>query len=241
MAAASLGKAAEYCTELAESLWSELNLCLTGSVEGQHVDVHFSAHDLVLGEMAGVAGPHDPLFYLHHAWLDMMRVGWQAANPDKRPYAFGYPATGYLDGLNTPLGYRKFNLGFDKKRVSDQEGWVTPTDVLCGMDELYTYDTLLDDPLSWVMPARGSWSDDSTGSNPSLRPALLPPWWLPAFVVAAVVALLIKRACGRSCRLRLLGFKGHSADDEPALGKQGYDMGINDAALPRAAELPLHA
>ncbi|PGH16269.1 hypothetical protein AJ79_01808 [Helicocarpus griseus UAMH5409] len=42
---------------------------------------HVGGHDGVGGQMSdGVASPGDPLFYLHHAWIDKLWWDWQAKN-----------------------------------------------------------------------------------------------------------------------------------------------------------------
>jgi outer membrane lipoprotein-sorting protein len=60
--------------------------------------VHNPPHRWVGGQMATVTSPRDPVFYLHHAWIDLLWVQWQRANPNA---AFVSSMSGA--GLNDPL------------------------------------------------------------------------------------------------------------------------------------------
>lgn len=155
---------------------------------------------------------------------------------------YGYP-TGWDDDLDTGLGYRKMELGFAKKLVSGEEGWVTPTDVLCGaVDNLYTYDILLDDLTSWSPPARlpaviivndsiTGQTSTSTGGTRFFEGAIPMFFNIIGIAVVSVVFLMAlytalqllqtSRARGGQCVAN-----AHRAADE----KQGYDLGMNDAA-----------
>jgi hypothetical protein len=44
-------------------------------------NVHNSPHGWVGGQMGGGRSPGDPVFFLHHAWVDMLFAQWQARNP----------------------------------------------------------------------------------------------------------------------------------------------------------------
>jgi tyrosinase len=44
-------------------------------------DIHNPPHRWVGGEMSRATSPNDPVFYLHHCWIDMLWARWQAAHP----------------------------------------------------------------------------------------------------------------------------------------------------------------
>ena len=60
--------------------------------------IHNRPHVWVGGVMATYSSPADPVFYLHHAWIDLLWVLWQLANPGA-PFV----ASGAGLGLNDPL------------------------------------------------------------------------------------------------------------------------------------------
>jgi hypothetical protein len=90
--------------------------------------IHNRPHVWVGGVMAGVASPGDPVFYLHHCWIDLLWARWQGEHPDV-PFVASGPGV----GLNDPL-----------MEWPDR----TPADVLNHRALGYRYDVL--DP-----PARG--------------------------------------------------------------------------------------
>lgn len=45
--------------------------------------VHNGPHGWVGGEMATAASPHDPVFFLHHTYIDMLWAQWQLRNPSE--------------------------------------------------------------------------------------------------------------------------------------------------------------
>ena len=47
--------------------------------------VHGGTHNAVGGDMAGAASPTDPLFWLHHAFIDKTWADWQATPNGKNP------------------------------------------------------------------------------------------------------------------------------------------------------------
>lgn len=56
------------------SVWN----CIEGSIHG-------GGHAGVGEEMLNpISSPGDPLFYMHHTWLDKVWWEWQEANPSKR-------------------------------------------------------------------------------------------------------------------------------------------------------------
>jgi len=65
------------------------------------VNVHNPPHRWVGGEMRQRDSPHDPVFYLHHCWIDMLWAQWQLRNPGA-PFV----SSGAGADLNDPLmGY----------------------------------------------------------------------------------------------------------------------------------------
>lgn len=60
--------------------------------------IHNPPHRWVGGQMRTAASPRDPIFYLHHAWIDLLWVRWQASHPNA---AFTQSAPG--TGLNDPF------------------------------------------------------------------------------------------------------------------------------------------
>jgi hypothetical protein len=60
--------------------------------------IHNQPHVWVEGVMAMAASPGDPVFYLHHCWIDMLWARWQLAHPGA-PFV----SSGAGLGLNDPL------------------------------------------------------------------------------------------------------------------------------------------
>ena len=60
--------------------------------------IHNPPHRWVEGVMGGAASPGDPVFYLHHCWIDLLWVKWQIAHPGA-PFISSGPGA----GLNAPL------------------------------------------------------------------------------------------------------------------------------------------
>ena len=61
-------------------------------------DLHNPPHRWVGGEMSQRDSPHDPVFFLHHCWIDLLWVQWQLAHPGA-PFV----SSGAGLGLNDPL------------------------------------------------------------------------------------------------------------------------------------------
>ena len=47
--------------------------------------VHDDTHNAVGGDMAGTASPTDPLFWLHHSFIDKTWADWQASANGQSP------------------------------------------------------------------------------------------------------------------------------------------------------------
>lgn len=63
--------------------------------------VHNAPHRWVGGKMRRADSPHDPVFYLHHCWIDLLWAQWQLRNPGA-PFVASRSGV----GLNDPLmGY----------------------------------------------------------------------------------------------------------------------------------------
>ena len=202
------------------------------TLEGcQFWSLHFPAH-LIGGDMEAALAPHDPFFFFHHNSMDMARRVWQAKNERLRPSAFGYPVTqgaftessGYGVGLYDCLGCTQFSAGFSRELLlgtADPElnalpltsGWLTPADVICVLDDIYTYDVLLEAEAA-----------AQEGKEHGLT--LIASFFF-ASVTSVSVGLQV-RACLRRREVRSrYGLK--MVGDEPATG--GYDMRANPASL----------
>lgn len=60
--------------------------------------IHNSPHNWVSGVMASLASPGDPVFYLHHCWIDLLWAQWQLLNPGAE-----FVSSGAGSGLNDPM------------------------------------------------------------------------------------------------------------------------------------------
>jgi tyrosinase len=60
--------------------------------------IHNPPHRWVGGVMSGRASPGDPVFYLHHCWIDLLWAQWQVAHPDAP-----FEASGPGQDLDDPL------------------------------------------------------------------------------------------------------------------------------------------
>ncbi|CAN7807969.1 tyrosinase family protein [Paraburkholderia hospita] len=61
-------------------------------------NLHNPPHRWVEGEMGQADSPHDPVFYLHHCWIDLLWAQWQLRNP-----ATPFVSSGAGLGLNDPM------------------------------------------------------------------------------------------------------------------------------------------
>jgi len=78
--------------------------------------IHNAPHRWVAGEMVQRDSPHDPVFYLHHCWIDMLWAQWQLINP-AQPFVSSGAGHGLNDAMHsvtaTPadvLDHRLINL-----------------------------------------------------------------------------------------------------------------------------------
>jgi len=60
--------------------------------------IHNRPHNWVNGIMVSGASPGDPVFYLHHCWIDMLWARWQITHPGAQ-----FISSGSGLGLNDPL------------------------------------------------------------------------------------------------------------------------------------------
>jgi hypothetical protein len=78
--------------------------------------IHNPPHIWVGGEMARAASPGDPVFYLHHCWIDLLWAHWQLLHPDV-PFVSSGVGRGLTDAMDpwatTPadvIDHRTINL-----------------------------------------------------------------------------------------------------------------------------------
>ena len=60
--------------------------------------IHNPPHRWVEGKMTAVDSPADPVFYLHHCWIDLLWAQWQLLNPGA-----AFVSSGLGMGLNDPM------------------------------------------------------------------------------------------------------------------------------------------
>lgn len=70
--------------------------------------LHNRVHQWVGGHMVGAASPNDPIFWLHHAFIDLIWVRWQRLHPKSaylpaQPLAADDPEHGRVVSLNEPM------------------------------------------------------------------------------------------------------------------------------------------
>jgi len=82
--------------------------------------IHNPPHRWVGGVMASAASPGDPVFFLHHCWIDLLWAKWQLTHPDV-PFVASGPGLGVTDPLmewpdRTPedvLDHRQLGYDYD--------------------------------------------------------------------------------------------------------------------------------
>ncbi|WP_341874850.1 tyrosinase family oxidase copper chaperone [Streptomyces albofaciens] len=70
--------------------------------ERDFAKLHGSAHRFVGGHMGYLSSPNDPVFYLHHCFIDKIWADWQHRHPDV-PHYLPLEHTRDVPGLHTPL------------------------------------------------------------------------------------------------------------------------------------------
>jgi hypothetical protein len=60
---------------MAQTTWNDFRTSLEG--------IHNSVHVSVGGQMGTASSPSDPIFWLHHAFIDKIWADWQKLNPTK--------------------------------------------------------------------------------------------------------------------------------------------------------------
>ena len=88
--------------------------------------IHNRPHQWVNGVMDGLAAPGDPVFYLHHCWIDLLWARWQ------------------LDHLNEPFVSSGAGFGLNDAMVEWPDR--TPANVLNHHALGYTYDIEVIEP-----------------------------------------------------------------------------------------------
>ena len=84
----------EVDTCLGKKDFEGVRACLEGNV-------HAAGHGGVGGQMTNVfSSPGDPLFYLHHAWLDKLWAQWQDVDRPARLTDISGPNVGFLSGAD---------------------------------------------------------------------------------------------------------------------------------------------
>ncbi|GHH45775.1 tyrosinase MelC2 [Streptomyces candidus] len=104
--------------------WNSASAGFRNHLEGwRGVNLHNRVHTWVGGQMATGVSPNDPVFWLHHAFIDRLWAQWQAR----------HPRSTYLPAATTP------NV-VDLNDVMRPWNDVTPADML-DHTRHYTYDT----------------------------------------------------------------------------------------------------
>ncbi|MEU3313822.1 tyrosinase family protein [Streptomyces sp. NPDC048387] len=104
--------------------WNSASNGFRNHLEGwRGVNLHNRVHVWVGGQMTSAASPNDPVFWLHHAFIDKLWAEWQAKNPK----------SGYLPATRTA------NV-VDLRSVLSPWNNVTPADLL-DHHRFYTFDT----------------------------------------------------------------------------------------------------
>ena len=91
--------------------------------------IHNPPHRWVGGVMASAASPGDPVFYLHHCWIDLLWVLWQQAHPTA-PFVASGPGLGLNDPLMEwpdrtsadVLDHHALGYGYDAEPVLQVDG-----------------------------------------------------------------------------------------------------------------------
>ncbi len=79
---------------LSVTSYSEFRVIVEGPLHGR-------PHNWVEGKMASTSSPADPVFWLHHCWIDLIWAQWQLLHPTAS-FEPGPPGISGVD-LNDPL------------------------------------------------------------------------------------------------------------------------------------------
>jgi tyrosinase len=66
-------------------------------------NLHNRVHNFIGGTMPTAASPNDPVFFLHHCFIDKLWVDWQAANPSEPKYLPNGNGTSDVVDLNQAM------------------------------------------------------------------------------------------------------------------------------------------
>lgn len=95
-------------------------------------EIHNGPHGWVGGEMSTARSPHDPVFFLHHTYIDMLWAQWQLRNPSA-PFVSspGAPTLGdHMHPWSTTVGdvidHRIFNVYSYPAGYLEDDSRVTP-------------------------------------------------------------------------------------------------------------------
>ncbi|MDF9814547.1 hypothetical protein M2266_003778 [Streptomyces sp. SPB162] len=76
--------------------------------EAQGGSLHNRVHQWIGGHMTGATSPNDPVFWLHHAFIDLIWLRWQRLHPKSgylptRPLNASDPEHGRVISFNEPM------------------------------------------------------------------------------------------------------------------------------------------
>ena len=270
----NLKEAFEFCTQALScdgGMYLEVSGCYENKLEVTSLDLHQSAHIYMLGgDGMGIDGAVHPVSWFHHAGGDWLRSTWQFNNPQLREFAYGYPVISAYNqtnvGLYDAINVDAYGLGFNRAMEGGRSlGNMTAADVLCGLEDLYTYDTIIE-----AYNERGAASTADSGytcSADSWRAAhtpppspSLPPDEQPdepdepvravnkgrssvaiasgiAGIAIGFFALFVARVRGQSNVELRTKLQKMKLEQAPVV-LDGYDMQLNDAAKLRVGEHP---
>ena len=100
-----------------------------GYIPSGSFGMHTRVHTWVGGSMTTWTSPNDPVFWLHHCFMDKLWADWQAMHKDQQPYL---PPSGAAPDHNLTDPMPPWNTPNET---------VTPANVLTTMDHGYHYDT----------------------------------------------------------------------------------------------------
>jgi tyrosinase len=142
--------------------------------------IHNWPHVWVAGVMAQRDSPGDPIFYLHHAWIDLLWATWQAAHPGV-PFVASGPGVGLNDPLmewpsRTPadvLDHHALGYAYDVEPVPTGPGAsgddmqpgevLTPGQGITSANGRYTFVYQADGNLVLYGPAGAMWASGTDG------------------------------------------------------------------------------